>query len=402
MIDTPGPAPIPVSGDQLGSAYDRLREQGTVVPVRLPDGSDAWLVTGHRAVSRALADPLLSLDRRHARGGWSGFALPPALDANLLNMDPPDHTRIRRLVSSAFTPQRVEALRPDIRRIADELLDVLVGPTADAPTRPATDTPAGPAGAGRAELIEDYCAPLAVRVISHLLGVPDADQADFRAWTRTMLATHPPDRAAVGQAIVEMHGFIIELLRAKRRQPADDLLSALVSGPEEDQLSGDELTSLAFLILFAGYENSVNLLGNTLLALLYGGTGLAGLATDPLRVATVIEETLRREPPAPVAIRRFPIRDLVIDGTAIPAGSTVLLALTAANRDPAHREDANLAFGRGIHYCVGAPLARAEVAEAIMVLAGRLPGLCPARPAAELPWRPSFRSHGPAQLPVSW
>lgn len=377
---TPGstPEPIPVSGAHLGAAYDRLRARGGVQPVRLPDGSDAWLVTSHDLVCQALADTRLSLNRRHSRGGWSGFALPPALDANLLNMDPPDHTRIRRLVNSAFTSQRVAALRPDIRKIADELLDAL----------PPT---------GTTDLVDNYCAPLAIRVIAELLGVPSDDHTNFRAWATTMLTTHPVDRQAVAQSVVQLHGFIIGLLQAKREQPGDDLLSALIRAEEDgDRLARDELTSLAFLMLLAGYENSVNLIATTLLRLLTHGE----LPRDPEQIAEAIEESLRQEPPAPVAIRRFPVEDLTIGGTRIPAGATVLLGLAAANRDPA--ASTNLAFGRGIHRCIGASLARAEAAEAIAALAERLPALTLARPAGQLRWRPSFRTHGPIELPASW
>lgn len=379
-----GLVPIPTSADRLGEEYDRLRKLGGVHRTVLPDGSYAWLVTRHRDVTNALADPRLSLDRRHARGGWSGFALPPALDANLLNMDPPDHTRIRRLVTSTFTAQRVRALRPEIRQVADELLDALPD-------------------SGTTDLVAAYCAPLSVRVIADLLGVPTAARHDFRQWTDIMLTTRPPDWHAVKQAIVELHGYVVDLLAEKRRHPGDDLLSALIAaGTDSDRLSADELTSLAFLILFAGYENSASLITSTVLMLLRRGDHLGGQNRDQL--AAAVEETLRLDPPAPLAIRRFPVEDLTIGDTTIPAGDTVLLAIAAANRDPrANVEDANhLAFGRGVHHCVGAALARAEAVEALDALASRLPRLSLAEPASEIRWRPSFRTHGPAALPVAW
>ncbi|MEH1012536.1 cytochrome P450 [Micromonospora sp. CPCC 206060] len=384
MIINAGLVPIPCSADRLGEEYDRLRTLAGVHRAVLPDGSHAWLVTGHPDVANGLADPALSLDRRHSRGGWSGFALPPALDANLLNMDPPDHTRIRRLVASAFSPQRVRAMRPAIRQTADGLLDELPF-------------------SGTADLVTAYCAPLSVHVIADLLGIPTGARRDFRAWTDTLLATHPPDRQAARQAIVEMHGFVVDLLAGKREQPGADLLSALVSAENDnDRLSANELTSLAFLILFAGYENSANLIASTTLALLRQPEPLGRLDRDQL--AEAVEETLRLDPPAPVAIRRFPVHDIVVDGTTIPAGDTVLLAIAAANRDLRVGTDGggHLAFGRGVHHCIGAALARVEALEALDALASRLPRLALAEPAAEVAWRPSFRTHGPATLPVTW
>ncbi|MBO4209177.1 cytochrome P450 family protein [Micromonospora echinofusca] len=384
MIINAGLVPIPCSADRLGEEYDRLRTLSGVHRAVLPDGSHAWLVTGHRDVADGLADPRLSLDRRHSRGGWSGFALPPALDANLLNMDPPDHTRIRRLVASAFSPQRVRAMRPAIRRTADGLLDELPF-------------------SGTTDLVAAFCAPLSVHVIADLLGIPAGARRDFRAWTDTLLATHRPDRQAARQAIVEMHGFVVELLARKREQPGADLLSALVSVEnDDDRLSANELTSLAFLILFAGYENSANLIASTTLALLRQPEPLGRLDRDQL--AAAVEETLRLDPPAPVAIRRFPVQDIVVDGTTIPAGDTVLLAIAAANRDSRVGVDntGHLAFGRGVHHCIGAALARVEALEALDALASRLPRLALAEPATEVTWRPSFRTHGPAALPVTW
>lgn len=386
---------IPAGSGQLGAEYDLLRESdGGVRLVALPDGSTAWLVTRYEQVSAALADPRLSLDKRNAIG-WSGFSLPPDLDANLLNMDPPDHSRIRRLVARAFTPAQVRQWRPKVQLLADDLLDALAGRTS-------------------ADLIESYAGPLAVRAICDLLGVPPDRQADFRAWTNTMLAAFPPDRAAMGRAVVDMRAFIIDLIDHKRANPGDDLLSVLVAVEDEGgSLSREELTSLAFLLLFAGYENSVNLIANTFLAILTGPDPLASVAADPARLHGIIDESLRLRPPAPVAIRRFPLVDLELGGVRIPAGDTVLLALAAANRDPRAFDDAgqsdpdragraHLSFGRGIHYCVGAALARVEVEVCVQTVGRRLPGLALAIPVAQVRWRPSFRTYGPSELPIRW
>ncbi len=371
-------APIPRSGARLGQEYDQLRNAGDVHQVLLPDSSLAWLVTNPKLVSRALTDPRLALNRRHSRGSWSGFALPPALDANLLNLDAPDHTRLRRLVGPAFSPQRVSALRPRIRRTAEHLLDTLV------------------ATSGPVDLVTGYCTPLSVQVIADLMGVPEAGRADLRTWTDTMLTSYPPDRDAIRQAVVELHGYVVDLIDTKRQQPGDDLLSALVTIEQDgDRLTRDELTSLAFLILFAGYENTANLIASTVLRLLDHG-GLRGV-----QLPEAIEETLRLEPPAPAAVRRFPTEEMTIGGATIPAGDIVLLSIAAATRGTAGNA-ARLAFGNGPHFCLGAALARVEAEEALTVLARRLPDLALALPVAQVRWRPTFRTHGPAELLVTW
>jgi cytochrome P450 len=320
-------------------------------------------VTRYEDVRAALADPRLSLDKAHAtEGNYRGLSLPPALDANLLNMDPPDHTRIRRLVARAFTMRRVEQLRIPIRRTADRLLDAL-GPH------------------GTTDLIAAYAGPLPITVICDLLGVPEDHRRDFRAWTDALVAPDPARPAAVKEAVGAMLGFFTGLIAAKRAAPADDLLSDLIAVRDEgDRLTEDELMSLAFLILFAGYENTVQLIGNAVLSLLNHPEQLAALRADPARIPAAVEEFARYEGPALLAIRRFPTQDVTIGGVTVPAGETVLLSLAAANRDPARFTDpdrldlgrdtsGHLALGHGIHHCLGAPLARAETE---IALAGRL------------------------------
>ncbi|GAA2933952.1 MULTISPECIES: cytochrome P450 [Streptomyces] len=191
--------------------YRRLRESAPVHRAAGPDGSPAWLVTRYEDVRAALADPRLSLDKARAKeGSYRGLSLPPALDANLLNMDPPDHTRIRRLVARAFTTRRVEHLRIPIRRTADRLLDAL-GPH------------------GTTDLIAAYAAPLPITVICDLLGVPDDHRRDFRAWTGALVAPDPARPTAAKEAVVAMLGFFTGLIAAKRTEPADDLLSDLIA-----------------------------------------------------------------------------------------------------------------------------------------------------------------------------
>ncbi|BFU47574.1 cytochrome P450 family protein [Krasilnikovia sp. MM14-A1004] len=390
-------AALPVSEDFLRNphpTYEQLRAQAPVCRVQLPDGAPVWLATRYADVRAALADPRLSLDKRNGDGTWKGFSLPSALDANLGNMDPPDHTRVRRLVSRAFTPRRMESLRPRIQRSADALLDAA-------------------AARGHADLVRDYAGPLPVAVICDLLGVPGADRADFRAWTDTMMTPPPHDRGAAGRAVGAIHTYLEQLLAAKRAEPGDDLLSALIAVRDDgDRLGEDELTSLAFLLLLAGYENTVHAIGTGLLTLLRHPALLAEVRADPARLPATIEELLRIEPPSPVVLRRFAIEDLTIGGVPIPRGETVLLVVAAANRDPAafpapdtvdpQRTGSHLTFGHGIHFCLAASLARAELEVAIGTVVRRFPGLRLTVPADELRWRPSFRTRGLVSLPAAF
>ncbi|MEU8755714.1 cytochrome P450 [Streptomyces chartreusis] len=380
--------------DHPHDVYRRLRDTAPVHRIAGADGNPAWVVTRYQDVRDALTDPRLSVDKRHAKeGNYQGLTLPPALDANLLNMEAPDHTRIRRLVVRAFTARRVEQLRTPIRETADRLLDAL-GPH------------------GTTDLIASYAAPLPITVICDLLGVPDRHRRDFRVWTDTLVAPDPSRPQDAKAAVVAMLGFFGELLADKREEPADDLLSDLIAVRDEgDRLSEDELMSLAFLILFAGYENTVQLIGNAVLALLRHPEQLDALRADPARIAAAVEEFHRFEGPALLAIRRFPTEDMTIGGVPVPAGETVLLSLAAANRDPARFPDpdrldlsrdtsGHLALGHGVHHCLGAPLARAETEIALTALLERFPEL--ALTDGEPRWRRSLRARGLLALPVSY
>ncbi|GAA0459297.1 cytochrome P450 [Streptomyces olivaceiscleroticus] len=410
--DRPDPLDPTALLDDPYAAYEGLREAGPVHRISGPDGQPAWLVTRYADVRGALADPRLSLDKRNSSTGYRGFSLPPALDANLLNMDPPDHTRVRRLVVKAFTPGRVEKLRAPVAKVAQDLLDA-VEPR------------------GTADLIADFAGPLPIIVICDLLGVPEHDRRDFRAWTDALITPDPSRPAAMKEAIGAMLRFFTELIATKRAEPGDDLLSDLIAVRDEgdegdeaddgsgaggvagDRLSEDELTSLAFLILFAGYENTVHLIGNAVLALLDHPDVLAELRAEPERMPAAVEEFARYDGPAPLAIRRFPVEDVEIGGVRIPAGESVLLSLASANRDPERFPDpatldphrdifGHLALGHGIHYCLGAPLARMETQTALDAVIQRFPGLRLAVPRTELQWRRSIRARGLMSLPVAW
>lgn len=369
-----------------------LQEQAPAHLVTGPDGLDYWLVTRYDDVRCGLADPRLSLDRRQAiSGNYHGLALPAVLDANLLNMDPPNHTRLRRLMSGPFTAARVAGLRAGIEEIAHALIDRF-------------------AAVGHAELVADYAGPLPIAVICDILGVPATERRDFRAWTDALLA--PPRPQDARDAMTNLLTFLTTLITDKRANPGPDLLTDLIAARDgSDRLTEDELISAAFLILFAGYENTAHLIGSAVLTLLDHPEQMDVLRRHPDRIAGALEELARYEPPAPLAIRRFATEDLDISGVRIPAGQTVMLSLAAANRDLrrflagdrldlARDAGGHLALGYGIHYCLGAPLARLELEIALTALLARLPGIRLAGPREEVQWRRSARTRGLTALPV--
>lgn len=327
-----------------------------VTRIELPGGSKAWLVTGHANVRAGLADPRFSLSKNNATDGYTGFSLPPALDANLLNLDPPDHTRLRKLVTGAFTVKRVAGMRERIESTANRLLDGLPG---------------------EVDLIATYAAPLPVITIGDLLGIPPERLADFRSWTNTLIA----QGAGMREAVQSICRFIVELIARKRGEPGDDLISAMIAARDgADQLSEDELLSLAFLVLFGGYENSVHLIGNSIHTVLRLGR----------RPDT--EELLRTANPNLHGIRRFALEDVTIDGTTIAKGQTVLFDIQAANEETTP----HVSFGAGVHHCLGAPLARLELEIALDTLFARFPDA----KLVSAQDRPTFRSRGLAELRV--
>ncbi|WP_171163413.1 cytochrome P450 [Streptomyces sp. I05A-00742] len=391
MTDLPRPFDAAFLADPY-PGYARLRAAAPVHRIALPDGSPVWLVTREAHVRAWIADPRLSVNKARSGTGYRGFALPPALDANLLNIDPEDHLRLRRLVSRGFTPRRVESLRGRVEAAAGRLAD-------------------GLAAAGGGDLVADYANPLPLTVIGDLLAVPEADRKPFSGWVATMLAPEHPGQIA--EAVDLIHRFLVDLVAARRAAPGDDLLSDLVAVRDgSDRLSEDELVSLAFLLLMAGSENAQHLISVGLLTLFRHPDQLAAVRAEPALLPAAVEELLRHAHANQMAIRRFPTEPVEIGGVRIPAGDTVLLCLASAHRDPArypdpdrfdiHREDrAHLALGQGMHYCLGAPLARMEIAIALGTLLRRFPGLRPAVPETELRWRTSFRSRALRALPVT-
>lgn len=380
--------------------YRELREQGPVRHVVMANGLEAWLITRYDDVLTAFSDPRLSSDIRDALDPRLLDQLPSSergsLHRSMLRVNPPAHTRLRRLVSTVFTARRMAQLRPRIQEITDQLLDEV-------------------APAGRADLIEDFALPLPVTVISELLGVPAGDRNGFQEWTNTMLAQRPatPDPARMQQAWQQMGSYLDALLAAKRADPGDDLLSALTTATDEQhRLDEEELTAMALLLLVAGYITTVNLIGTGVATLLAHPDQLKLLRDDPELLPTAIEEFLRFDGPVSPGIVRFPTEDIEIGGVTIPRGATVLAATAIADRDPARFADPerldvaradnpHLAFGHGIHYCLGAPLARLEGQVAIGTVLRRLPNLALAVPYGELQW-PVAGLRGPQHLPVTF
>jgi len=387
-----------IAVEHLGAAYfqdpysvhARLRARRPVSPVIMPGGTPAWMVTGYAEARAALTDPRL----RKNMPGWhpepnSIFA---ALDLHMLNSDPPDHERLRRLVNKAFTARRVERLRPRITAITNALLD-------DMSTRSGID------------LLASFAFPLPITVICELLGVPVADQDDFRTWSATIVSNTASPEVFQAHATA-MIRYFIALLAAKRHEPADDLLSALITARDEgDGLSENELVSMAFLLLVAGHETTVNLIGNGVLALLLNPAEMARLRAHPALIGGAVEELLRHVNPVSNATFRFAAEPVEIGGVRISRGDPVLVALSSANWDPSRFGDpdrldldrdssGHLAFGHGIHYCLGAPLARLEAEIAFSHLLARFGSMRLAIPAESLRWRPSALIHGLESLPV--
>jgi len=375
--------------------YAFLRQAGPAHRISLPTGATVWVLTRYEDVRAALADQRLSLDKTHARGGWSGFRLPPALDRNLLNMDPPDHTRIRRLVSKAFTARRVEDLREGVEATCGELLDGFVG-------------------RDRVDLVSELAIPLPTRVVGDLLGVPAERREEFRRGTTALLELETAEPERLTMAIGGLVLLINDLIAQKRADPARDLLSALIAARDnEDRLTEDELTSLVFLLLLAGHESTVHLIALSALTLLQHSDQLAGLRERRDLVPQAVDELLRLVGPAQLSIRRFAREDIQVGEVTIPAGETVMLALACANRDPDRFDDAetfnptradahaHLAFGHGIHYCIGAQLAKLETEVALGALLDRYPAMALAVPVDRLDWRKSFRGRGLNTLPVT-
>jgi cytochrome P450 len=379
--------------------YARMRAEGPVTPVVLPHGERVWLVTRYADVRAALADPRLRKD-------WAGHLKAPDwvpdeevgyLAVHMLNSDPPNHTRLRKLVTKAFTVRRVAALRPRVEEITAALLDALAARAR--------------AGEETVDLIEAFAVPLPVTVICELLGVPAEDRDPFREWSNVIVSDENEDGGfrAAGEA---MYHYFTKLVADKRARPADDLVSALIEARDSgDSLDERELIAMLFLLLVAGHETTTNLIASGTLALLTNPAELDRLRADPEMAPGAVEELLRYANPLNQATERFTLEPTEIGGVTIPAREWVACATSSANRDDARFPDAgrldlgrdaggHVAFGHGIHYCLGAPLARLEGEIAFRALFDRFPALSLAADPATLRWRHSSLIRGLEALPV--
>ncbi|WP_181772050.1 cytochrome P450 family protein [Amycolatopsis pittospori] len=385
--------------------YELLRARRPVTKVRMGMNSPVWLVTGYDDVRAGLADSRLAKDAtklarilRRAAGipeDAEGFDM--GLHNHMLHSDGAEHTRLRKLVSKAFTGRAAALLRPRIEALAAELADTMAARLA--------------AGERSVDLIEDYAFPLPTTVICEILGVPDDRRAEFGGWSRTMLSTAPPhEQLAATEAMGE---YLDRLVAGKVADPGADILSEILAPDENaDRLTHAEGTAMASLLLVAGHETTVNLIGSGALALLRNPEQLRRLRANPESLPGAVEEFLRLESPVNTATMRFTDEEVIIGGTTIPAGEIVLLAIGSANRDPGRFERpdeldierstrGSIAFGHGVHYCLGAALGRIEGEVAFRVLLDRFPSLTLAVDPGELRWHNSILLRGLVALPVS-
>jgi cytochrome P450 len=382
--------------DPLGF-FARLRESRPVAPVRMPGYGRAWIVTRYADVRTALTDPRLAKDvHRWPGGGRSRPSEATGVYAHMLHADPPDHTRLRRLVQKVFTPRRVAQLRPRAEEIAAGLLDEMAAARGDV-----------------IDLMDQYARPLPIAVLCELLGIPVTD----RAWIAVTVAAYD-ERAEHQRVERELAAYLTELIAAKRTEPGNDLLSALVVARDNtdadsaaDGLTGNELLSTVFLLVMAGFDTTVNLIASGTLALLTHPGETARLREDPSLLRAAVEELLRFTNPVNHANDRFTTEDVPLGDAVIPAGEWVFPATSSANRDPDQFPDpdhldlgrdtsGHVAFGHGIHYCLGAPLARMEAEVALGALLARFPGISLAVPPEALRWRPVSLMNGLESLPV--
>ena len=383
--------------------YAQLRRLAPVHRVRNRDGRPLYLVTRYDEVMQVLKDP------RFVKNRWAVMSpeqrvqapeFPPAaqfLNRNLLALDPPEHTRLRTLVNKAFTSRSIERWRPIIQALADALLDRIQDQ-------------------GRMDLIEDYAFPLPMNVITRLLGIPAEDQALFRRWSTVLIAhtgtPDPPTIAIVAPVLEALAVYLRQLFAAKRRHPQEDLTTQLVQAEDGgDTLSEDELIAMLMLLIVAGHETTVNFIGNGVLALLQHPDQLARLQAEPTLITAAVEELLRYDGPVETSTLRYAMEEVELGGVTIPPGGLVLVVLTSANRDERYfdqpdtlditrTENRHLAFGYGIHFCLGAPLARLEGQVAIGTLFRRLPNLRLAVDPTALTWRLGLLMRGLNGFPV--
>lgn len=390
MHTCPRPRALDAWGDfDRDNPFPLFAEVQSIAPVheiRLADGHPAWLVVGHEEARTALNDPRLSKDM-HAALARSGEVvaegLPgPALARHMLSVDPPDHTRLRRMAMPAFSKRRIATLETRVRAIVHELITDLKSRASDESV----------------DLVADFAFPFPFTVISELLGIPQHDRADLGRWFRMLLAPYagPPPAEAVS-ASESIVGYLKELVDLKRSSPSTDLVTDLVVAADEAELTEQEMLSTIFQLVVAGHDTTTSLLGNGTVAMLRHPEQRDALVADPSLIDDVVEECLRYDAAVPHSTFRYTTEDVPVGEAVIPAGTQVIVSLAAANRDPARYDDAesfdvrrgdrgHLGFGHGIHFCLGAPLARMEARIALAALHSTFPTMRLAVDASQLRW----------------
>lgn len=373
--------------------YARLREGAPVHRICLPEGSPVWLVTRYDDVGELLKDRRLVRNRRHANSDYENELLPVLVREGNLHMEDGEiHTRLRRFMNFAFTPKRIDMLRPRIEEETGRLLDVVEQ-------------------GGGGDLMHLLAAPLPIAITVDLLGIPEDMGGDFRGWSDAMLGGVLEDARAAGKSLIE---FIYKLIERKRAEPADDLMSHWVHSTDEEGkgLTEQEMVGMTFFLVLGGYDTTVGSMGSSILALLTQPDRAAKLRSNPELIPDAVEELLRWDGSAHNALRRFAIEDMEIAGTQIAAGDTVILSISSANRDPSRfpdpdvldfdREDkAHWSFGRGAHHCPGKELARIEIQVMLEMLLKRFPNLTLATSAEEIEWRPNYLIRSPRKIMVT-
>ena len=386
--------------------FARLREEAPVFQARAPRGQRPWLITRYDDVLAVLKD-----DRRFVKNMKSAMspeqlkkapkvpALFSALGRNLLSLDGADHDRLKVLVHKAFTPRMVEGMQLATQDVTDAALDR--------------------AGrVGHMDLIADFALQVPLSIIGRILGVPKQEHPKFNRGMKAFIAIGSGPNPLLIPPILSFMNYLRGLIRSRRRQPRDDLISALVGAQEHtsqlgsDQLTDDEILAMVFLLLSAGHETTVNLIGSGTLALLQHPEQLERLRGDPALIKSAVEELVRFVVPAETASQRYTTEDVTLSGVTIPRGELVLAVIASANRDPqvfehpdtldlSRSPNRHLSFGQGMHFCLGAPLSRMEAQIAIGTLLRRAPGLRLSVPAERLRWRSSFIVRGLESLPVT-
>jgi cytochrome P450 len=385
------------------TVYAKMRREDPVSCQLDPNGETIYYITRYAEAEAVLLDHqrfvkdrcnALTPEELEARPPFITTELDQLLTCHMLNRDADDHRRMRGLVTRAFTPRMVATFEPRIQQIADNLIDKMQEHGTD-------------------DLISAFAFPLPITVIAELLGVPTADRDRFRIWSDAIV-TPVEDRDAFVALMHQFVDFLRKMVENKRAHPTDDLVSGLVQAEEDgDKLSGGELFSMVMLLIVAGHETTVNLIGNGILALLQHPRQLAALRRNPTLIKSAIEEILRYDSPVERTTWRWAAQDVLLCGQLIPRGSIVQAVLGSANRDPKRFEDADtfdinrsenrhLSMGLGPHFCLGAALARLEGRVAISTLLKRLPLLRLAMPAKQLRWRETPVIRGLERLPVAW